>query len=315
MPVTKSLAHYVRLDPTTATRLVGGSAEEFAFADGDPAPALRRGGGFDGNVGQDFPSYSCSRFAPYFGLGNMAIEQAEYQVIAANARAMATRAATIRAQKVMNVINNAANYANTDTATDLGGGKWDVSSSTLLYIKKSINKAVRAIALSTGGCLQDEDLCLVIGVDTAQAINTSDEIQGILQRSPFALESIEGRPTINAKWGLPSQLYGLNLVVDDTVITESNLGAASTDSTFCFPRTDAAVFARPGNPQGFVELPTDSNEAMTFGALTVFSMEDLSIQIEPDHPLSRRQIGQSVENSDVQMTAPVSAYLITGVIS
>ncbi len=304
MPVSKSKAHYARIDTENAARIIGDNAEEWAWAENDPAPALSKG--TTNTHDHDFPSFQTKRYAPGFGLGGKSVEEADFDLIQTHSAMLQQQAATIRALKVSSVLSTAGNYGGTATATAAGGGKFDASSAANMYIKKAINHVVEQINLQTMGVVQRHHIHMVVSLKMAHAMAETGEIQGILQQSPFALGSLKGDVEVAVAGGLPPRLYGLGgVTVEDTVRVSTKKGAASTTRANTLGDTVACFIARFDE-----EAAEDSNLVPTLNAITLFEKE-FGLQVEQDHPLSRRAVGQVVEDSACEMTAPAASYLLT----
>jgi hypothetical protein len=125
------------------------------------------------------------------------------------------------------------------------GGKWDVATTSNNYIQKSINYGKIAIHRNTLGAVKTEDLHLVISPALALLMAQSQEIVDYVKQSPFALAQIKGdAPAQNGKWGLPDQLYGVNIEVEDTVYVGTKRGETTTYSDV-MASTIAALIPRP----------------------------------------------------------------------
>ena len=77
------------------------------------------------------------------------------------------------------------------------------------------------------------------------AMARSQEIRAYLAQSPFAMEQVRGGKSRNSKWGLPDQLYGVEIEVMNFVKATNNKGAASAKG-YIWPATTAVLCARPG---------------------------------------------------------------------
>jgi hypothetical protein len=110
----------------------------------------------------------------------------------------------------------------------------------------------------------------------------------------------------NSAFGLPSHLYGVELVVEDAVKTTSRRGATRAKS-FIMPDAKPVLTSRPGGLVGKYGGPE-------FSTVTIFMLEEMTVERIRDDQMDRLTVGRVVENYDVVMTAPVSGFLFTGAV-
>lgn len=300
--VKKNVGLYVSMTVEEAGRLLNTDLSDFAWYDGNDAPQHN-----DGTESFDMPAFATKRFAYGFNLGDLTIEQATWDILAQHGRIKAQQAMTARTQKAATLLNTSGNFGtHTNTATVLGGGKWDVSTSALQYIQKSLHAAAETVLKDSLGAVTPADLILVINPTCARLMRSSQEIVGHIVSSPAAVAQVRGEiPGRNVLYGLPDQLYGYNVVVEDAVKTTSRKGATAAKS-FVWSDTVAVLLARPGE----LEAPSGGPN---FSTATVFLKEDMTVETERDN-WHRKTRGRIVDDFDVQLTASVSGYCITAAV-
>lgn len=299
VPVTATTGIYLKMTPDQAARVSSGGAE-FIWPDGQAAPT-----GSDNHKEFEFASYFTQRFAPSFSLGSKTVKETPWDVVAAYGKMAAQQAMTLRTRKVVTALTTSGNYGSTAAATAAGGGKWDVGTATAPYIMKGLQYARLAIHKATVGAIKPSDLVLVVSPGLATLMASSQEVHSYLKESPSAWAEIVGdRPNYNANWGLPQQLYGTPIVVEDAVVETANKGATASKSTI-LGDTVAALIARPGGLEGNYGGPS-------YSFLTQFMLEEMTVEVKDD-PDNRRTVGRVVEDYAVVATAPAAGFYFTAV--
>jgi len=92
---------------------------------------------------------------------------------------------TSRTQDVVLAAETSGNYATANTAstTTAGGGQWSAATTANLYIKKSINYALKIIGQATGGVVKPDELQLVANPNLAATMAESQELVDYLRDS------------------------------------------------------------------------------------------------------------------------------------
>lgn len=294
---------YVLLDTNAAVRVI--NLRDFEWPDGNDAP--------DGQARDlTWKKFATNRRSFQFRIGRKARENAAFDIMGANARMSATQAMTARTFDAVTVMTTAANWetaqkaATIDALLSLTGAEWTSSTATELHIKKSINAVVEKIMLATGGAIRVGDITMVIGPDTAHAMSETPEIVQYLVNHERAIEAgLMGTNAANAVYGLPAFLYGVKLIVEDSVRNTTRKGAATQTNSFMMGN-NAVFLSRSGNLEGGAEgVPTLST-------LSMFVHEDMSVESEEDE-WNRRTKGRVVDDYDVQLTATISGFHIADV--
>src|SRR5262245_1489090 len=206
---------WYELDRDQPIRVV--TTAEFAWADGDKAP--------EGNTNlSNFQAFEfrAERFAVPFTLGEETVqvhrEHGGWDPVSYESMQCASQMMTIRLRRIWDLLDTAGNWGTfTATATTLGGGKWDVGTSTAPYIKKGLQEAVRLIRLNTNGRAKLTDLRLILNPQDAIKMAASAEVHDYVKSSVYAWPMVEGEliPNPNEAYGLPRALYGIPVIVED----------------------------------------------------------------------------------------------------
>lgn len=304
VPVTKNTGAYLRITADEAARVLSNDLKELRWGDGEEAPMHA-----EGLESHEFDTYRTTRYALGFSLGDLTIQMASWDLIAMHAAIKAQQAMTARTVLTNAFLETTGNYdaTHTATATAAGGGKWDVSTVTDLFIKKSLRYAALIIKKDTLGQVSPKDLVVVVNPNTAAQASESAEVHSYLKESPFALAQIRGdSPSQNGKYGLPDYLYGYKFVIEDAVQNPNAKGATSQAKEFVQTDTVALMLARVGGIQGMFGGPS-------FTTASLFMLEEMTVETKRDDD-NRRTKGRVVENYAAEMTAPSSGFLFTGVI-
>ena len=294
---------WLSLGIDTAGR-VSASGQEFSWADGNEAPS-----GLDGVEEFEFKEYRTQRFAPAFTLGNIAVEQATWDVVAMHGARKAQLEMTMRTQTVITQAVTQANYPSGHvidvTALSGNSGSWAASTTQRSDIQRSLLEARDKILNATLGAIDESDVMLVIGKTAAKQLRISQEITDYIKGSPFAMAQIKGElqgSNENVMYGLPSHLFGVQLVVEKTVRVTSKRGGTRA-VTDVLPASTPFMCSRPGGLEGHYGAPS-------FATHTMFLAEDMTVETKNDTD-NRRVVGRVVSNRVPKMTAPASGVMFT----
>jgi hypothetical protein len=315
----KTVGVYAVLDRDRPNRVV--TDAEFAWEDGDERPMGRA------NIGRfQWVSFVCYRRDYPFTLGEQAVEQATaYKPLQYEAASSASVAMVNRTNRIVTLCETAANWpsTNVDTANSLNGGKgkWsqasnDPSSGNYLAIKRTILTALQKLNLLTNAIVKPSDMVLVISPGAAIAMAETSEITDYISRSQFAEAEMRGdKPNVNQTWGLPSQLYGLPLVIEDCVrvTTRPNTGTDATSvtggaGTRLYVKSDQTAFlvSRKGGLDGVYGSPSFSTVQCYFYRF------ELAVETFNDSR-NKRVDGHVVEQFIEILAAPIAGYLIQSI--
>jgi hypothetical protein len=292
--------YYLRLDSDDNVRVT--DVNEFAWPLGNDRPV--------GKMNQhDFVTFTAQRFAFPFYIPNETVKQAAWDIVAQHARSKAQLAMTARSMRTATALTNTAAVTAFTAAgnyqASASGWKGVWTSSSTNVIQASIQDALQRISLATGGAVRSEDICMVISPTVANIISQADEIRNYVKNYPAALPFLQGSD-IFSRYGLPPNLFGVSVVVDDSVKVTSRKGASSTTRGFVYG--NSAVFvSRPGGLIG-VEGST------SFSTCQIFAFEDMTVE-NWDDPKDRRIEGRVIDNSTSELVAPVSGFLCATVVA
>lgn len=308
VPVKQTIGYYLLMTIEEAGRIINTNLSDFAWPDGNDAPS-----GTDGTESFNWQPFRCERFNYAARLGDMAVGQADWDILEQLAAKKAQQAMTGRTQKVLTALTTAGNYDAThtsDVASITGNtGNWAASTTARQDIKRSLNTAAETILLDTLSGVDVDDLILVMNPNCAKQVALSQEIVDHIKGSPDALAQIRGElPGRNAIFGLPERLYGFNVVVERAAKVTSKKGAAKA-TTFVLDKAKPFMCARPGGLIGMAGAPS-------FSTCTVFVYEQDELTMETlDDRINRRKLVRVTDNFNAVLTAPVSGFLFTLAVS
>lgn len=319
-----SVGVYMKLEVDQFQRFV--TVDEDVWADGAKSPEQQ------GNlIRHDFVEFQTIRREDHTYIGWKTIQQASYNILMAHLAAIQNQHMAKRTQRVITRAETAGNWgSNTGAANTVNGGygQWDLASDQptdpkYLAIKKTLDAVAAQLILTTNGQVDFEDpksnLMLLISPNAAIKMSQSAEIYHYLAHGPYAMGQIEGKVKgRNAKWGLPDQLYGWELIVENAVRVSERPKASGTEASTVsgspIPRRfikgdDSAIACcRPGSLDGEYGAPSFS----TF-QLYYFGKE---LEIETlDETKDRRTLSRVVSDVTEVIAAPLSGYLITDILS
>jgi hypothetical protein len=276
--------------------------KDYVWPDGADAPKKAMTAEFR------YEQYRAERFAYAMQLGNLAREEADWDIEGVHKMFNAQKAMTARTQKTINMLEDLSNWPSSHTAwpheySDVYS--WEASTSAELAIRKGIQHAWLEIQKSTFSHVKYSDLVLVLSPVTAAKIACSQEIVDYVKQQPSAPAMIEG-----SKWGmetmtLPTNLYGLPIVLENTVKSTNARGATSARS-FAMAKGNVFVMARPGS------IESVAGSGPSFSTATIFFKEEMTVEAKMDVD-QRRWDMRVVDHFDPVMTAPVSGFVFRGV--
>ncbi|HQR07029.1 MAG TPA: hypothetical protein PLN21_09415 [Gemmatales bacterium] len=302
VPTPKNQAYYLYVDGAAAFRLTNSDLRNVVWPDGQPRPSG------DNNVAEfEFKPIATTRRSYEFTVGDMAAEQADWDVISVNSGFQAVRAMTARTMGVLAALDGASWGSNTGTATSLGGGYVSAGTATSPVLKKIVNKAVQQIRKATFGAVRAKDLCMVMSPLVAETIAESQEIHSYVKESPFALAQIKGdAPGQNTNYGLPDVLYKIPVIVEDAYKVTSKRGATLASASVC-DENKIYFVSRPGG----LMMPYGG---ISYSTLQLFVREEMSVEAYPDSKNRLRQ-GFVTDDWGAYVVAPASGYAVTAALS
>jgi hypothetical protein len=306
LPVKKSTGYYLKLTVEEAGRILNPTTlSDFIWHDGEPRPER-----VEGQESFQWLEYRTTRYDFGFQLGDKSIDQASWDLLETHSRIKAQQAMTARTQAAINALTTSGNYDSTHVSAvaSVSGntGTWAQSTTQRQDIRRSILSAASIIKKDVLGVTKTGDLILVMGPDTAIAISECQEIIDHVKHSPQALGQIKGDlPGHNAEWNLPDHLYGVQIVVEDTVKTTTNKGA-TTSKGYVLGSGTAVLVSRPGDL-------VSPGEGPSFSTAMIFAYEEMTVETlrQVDH---RRVSGHVVDDYAVVVTAPATGFLFTSAV-
>lgn len=308
-PAPQPTGLYSRLDRDNGVRTK--DINSYVWADGADLPS-----------GQYFTSrftvreFRTQRHAVPWQLGHQAIENATlWNPKLTHMQEAVSELMTLRTKRVYTLAETSGNWSgNTDTATNLGGGKFDVGTSTAPYFAKGILGAAQKINLGTNGKVKINQLRAVICPTDAIDIGNSAEIKDYLKGSVHARMMLEDPfGAVNAMWGLPHYYQGVEIVVDDTpfVTEEMNVTAeATTNRVYAKASGSIIIVARPGSLESDLSV-------QSFSTITIFYYTKVGLmQVKIDNDgLHEKLRGWVIDQTAEQISAPASGFLITATVN
>jgi hypothetical protein len=301
-PCPKPVGFYLNVTVEEAGRILDTVGGRFRWPDGAEAPS-----GEDGTESFQFLPFRCERQAYPVWLGDMTVENASWDIRAQHSNIKAQQAMTWRTQVAATSLQTSSNWAATHTSavSAISGntGTWTASTTARQDIKRSINTASIQIVKDTLSAVKVNDLILVLSPDDASNISLSQEIVDHIKGSPEALAQVRGElPGRNVGWGLPNKIYGMPIVVEQTVKVTSRKGASKV-TAFVWSDGEPVMCARPGGLEGLYGAPT-------FSTFVFFMQEEMTTEWFED-ARNRRNEGRVVETFAGVLVASVSGYLFT----
>jgi len=311
VPVKKIAGYYLKMTIEEAGRILAADLANFSWADGQPAPE-----GNDGLESFEYLPFEAKRYAYPFLLGDLTIDQASWNILAAHSSIKSRQAMTARTQLAITALTTEASYAASHridvTASGTGGvtgntGNWAQSTTARQDIKRSLTTAAEVILDDTLAAVELDDLVVVINSALAADLSQTQEIVDYIKGSPDALAQIKGElPGENAMYGLPNKLYGFPIIVEKTRKVTSVKGATRAASQILAKATPFMV-ARPGALVGVADAPN-------FSTCCIFAHEEMTVETLRDAS-NRRTMGRVVENLTAVLTAPVSGIIFSKVVA
>ena len=294
--VDKMKGYYVAMKNDGQGRFVNSS--DVIWPDGNDAPELTYG-----NDQFEFPQFSCVRYGYVKRYGYLATEQAAWDLLEQGARMLAQDGMTHRSRRVHTTLTTTGNWGSSFyDASTLGGGVWSSATSTNPYIRSSLMQAAINIQKATYSAVQLSDLYVVMNPNSAKLVATSQEFIDFLKQNPVALSIWQGQEQF-AKYNLPEQLFGLNVVVDDTVYNSALPGQTASFS-FSFPDNYVCLLTK--------QQAIKPAAGGAFSTMELFVYKDFEPFIYNDNRNRRYelQLEENIDDSVNALIAPQSGALI-----
>jgi hypothetical protein len=306
-PVSKDRGFYLKVTTEEAGRILSTDLAEFVWPDGADRPQNN-----DGTESFGYLDYFTKRYDYPYKLGNKSVEQADWAISETHKSIKAQQAMTARTARVHAILGNDSNWESSHVIAvdDISGntGPWDASTVARQDIKRSLNYAAEVILKSTLSVVRKPDLRLVLDVETAHRISECQEIVDHIKGSPDAYAQVKGQAGKWSQYGLPDELYGYPVVVEDTVKVTSRRGASSATRSFVATPGRAYLMARPGS------LVAPAGNGPNFSTCCLFMYEEMTVEEFKDEK-HRRLEGHVVDDFDAVITASASGFVFKDVIT
>ncbi|MGH2621023.1 MAG: hypothetical protein ACRDHG_10705 [Anaerolineales bacterium] len=305
----RTVGFWLKITAQEAARVV--TVQDYEWPDGQNRPMRT------GLESFNFNEFRTHRFDYGFTIGNKASEQADWPIVEAHSQIHAAKCMTARTIRAMTVLLTTTNWATAadpdmggphfDTATALGGGFWSVGTSLDPNIKQTLDNVAVQINRDTLGVINGDpqNLMLVVNPTGARTMAESPEIHDYIKGSYWAQQELLQGLHPNNKYGLPSSIYGYNILVENTIKVTSRKGATLVKG-HALTDTNAIVLSRPGGIEGAYGTPS-------FSTMTIFWYRDEMSLERFDDPKNRLTEAHVVEDTAEILTAPATGFLITAI--
>jgi hypothetical protein len=310
--VEKEAGYFLRFTVEEAGRILSSGIDEMVWPDGQERP-LRN----EGTEQFLFGDYKTQRYDYGFNMGDKTVKQAGWDIVGQHSRIKAQQAMTGRTQLVKTILDTigdgsgGGDTTHTSAVASITGnsGNWGQSTTQRQDIKRSLNHAAELILKDTLGAAEESSLILVVSPNVAIQMSECQEIVDHVKHSDHAVAQIRGDQQFgnpNARFGLPLQLYGFDVVVDATYKTTSKKGASSTAKSAVLGTNVGYMVSRPG------DLVATSG-GPSFSTIMIFAYEEMTVETLKDSR-NRRTEGHVVDDIDVVATAPVTGFRFTSAV-
>lgn len=233
---------------------------------------------------------------------------------------LAAQGMLARTYNVLNLLDNPANWPATNVADantlNNDAGYWhtasdDPADANYNAIRKAIMKACTVIFAQTNGAVGWKDLRLVLSPDTARLMSSSPELHNYIRQTTAAVDKIEGdEDDYNERFGLPRRLYGIEVVIENTMFVNdlpvAGATTASTNRAFIKNPYQALIVSRPGK--------IDAPAGPSFSTAQLYWYE-YQMAVEEFTDARDKRVDLHVTDQHVAvMPAPEAGYLITNVL-
>lgn len=305
IPVKQRIGYYKRLSVGQQGRIQQPLMNEFLFNPGQDSPT-----GDWNKQGFANVKYATERYRFPTILDTLTMDQADYQIQAADVAMLAQQAMTGRTQLMLVKANTTGAWpaTNTNNATSFAGGTWTSATGANPYIQKSIQQMAIQISLNTLSVVQISDMSVIVNPNLAASVSRSQEWRQFLANQVGASQFLQGTNPTGAMYNLWPHLYGVKLLIESTVVNNSQViaGDQTANSAYIQPDANALMIGRPGDLPG-------SEAATDFATLGIFSYEEMTTETETD--TWNRRIKMAVtEDFYVDIISPISGFLLTGCI-
>lgn len=310
VPVENTVGVWFQMGLDERARITDSDLAKFSWADGMDRP--------DPNDMAEYfeeKSFRCQRRSYADRLGKMMTEQAHWNERERRERSLAQKAMTARTIKVLAKMTDSGEYdsshvADLSSAGAITGvvGNWASSTAARLNIKRTLNYIKKKITLDTRGAVESKDLVLVMSPETAEQISVTQEIVELVKNSNNGMKFLradEDFPKEN--YGLPPRLYNTEVIIEDTVKVTSQRSLSAQTAAFALPLGTVVVAHRPGSLEG-----VEGGRSFSTCSIHIYREDDMKVESDSDNWNRVEKIAVT-DNFDVNMTAPVTGFLLQNV--
>lgn len=308
--VYNTLGIWYQMGLDERARIMDSNGARYRWADDAPRPEAN-------DVSEYFQElqFRTKRYSYSDHVGKMTSEQAVWDEIDRRTRSLAQKAMTFRTQAVLNVMTNSSLYpsshvADLSQANAISGvtGNWAASTAARQSIKRTLNYIKQLIVLDTRAALKANDLVMVMSPITAELLSVTQEIVEMVKFNMQARAYMRANEEFPKEmYGLPPQLYGTDVIIEETVEVTTPRGASTQTAQFVMPTGTVLVCHRPGSIEGV-------EGGRSFSTATIHIYRDDDMKVETDYVSWDRRTKLAVtDNFDVNLTAPVSGFLLLNV--
>jgi hypothetical protein len=304
VPVTTVSGYYLKINSDETVRVL--DEKDFRWAYGEDRPT-----GINNDF--DFAQFTTQRFEKGFHIPYETAKVAAWDIVAQHARSRATQLMTLRTQRCLTKLTTVGNWtANTnyfatyqalsgDTATS--GVYTSPTSTTNIYVQRLFQTATEKLMINTGGAVQMSDIVAVMSPKTAFKLSQTLELRELIKYTQ-GVDLMKGEGNFS-RYGLAPGLFGIgDIVIEDAVKVTTAKGV--TRSADYILGTDAVLFL--SRPQGLVGVEGGTN----FATVSNFVYEDMTVETFDD-PRNRRTVGSIVDNSVMEITAPLAGIYVANI--
>jgi hypothetical protein len=303
VPVSTVSGYYLKINSDETVRVI--DEKDFRWAYGEDRPTGT-------NNDFDFSQFTTRRYEKGFHIPYETAKVASWDIVAQHARSRATQLMTLRTFRALSMLTTAANWTASvnyfatyqalsgDTAAS---GVYTSPSANNTYVQRLFQTATEKLMVNTGGAVQMSDIVAVMSPKTAFKLSQTLELRELIKYTQ-GVNLMESSGKFS-RYGLAPQLFGIgDIVIEDAVRVTSQKGA--TRSADYILGTDAVLFL--SRPQGLTGVEGGAN----FATVTNFVYEDMTVETFDD-PRNRRTVGSIVDNSVMELTAPLAGIYVANI--
>lgn len=309
--VTKQTGYYFKAKAEEASRVV--NEDDYIW----PAAGAgsRPGGKTNDNYEQfEWVAFNTKRHKYDYPIDDLAQQQADFDVLAFHGRVNAQKAMTVRTKRALRILTEAGNWGNnTGTATAVGGGLFSAGTSSNPYILSAFQAISEAINKGTQGVVRPEHLRCVVSPTLAHTMRKSAEMIDFIKQQSSSPELFKGNGNFFYRWGLPEYVYGIKMVVEDTVVNTVRR-TKGTDATkdYMLASGHAIFVANTQQTNGETVIKPESGDGVPiFDTMTMFLKEDMTVESR-DNRDDRCIDARIIDDFGMEHTSPTTGYLLTG---